>query len=160
MSVIGKRFTIFCAEYLIVAEGFVFLGCIYTLKSLSEKLSAVLSALAVLTLSLCVARVIKIFIKKDRPLGKLFIPTGRYAFPSGHATGLFSVTFFIFTESYTLGILALIISLVIVIARIKSKVHDLKDIVGGAIIGTLVTYSSLPYIATYVGMYVVPSISW
>lgn len=71
-----------------------------------------------LFLSLAVAVILKRIIHKKRPPKKVefFTPYNKYAFPSGHATGLFSVTYVIFLTSIPLGIVALDISFFIVIA--------------------------------------------
>jgi undecaprenyl-diphosphatase len=162
MSETTKKLTIFCAEYLVIVVAIIFIYLFLSQDTTAEMISIILIGGILFLLVTAFAAVFKRIIHKNRPVQdfELFVPFGEYAFPSGHATMLFSITFFIFTESYSLGLLSLICSSIIVVARVKSRVHDTKDIVGGVIIGTLLTYLLLPYVATYVITYLTPSIAW
>jgi membrane-associated phospholipid phosphatase len=162
MSDTTKKLTIFCAEYLVIVVAIIFVYLIYIQDTVAEEISIILIGGILFLLVTAFAAILKRIIHKNRPVQdfELFVPFGEYAFPSGHATMLFAVTFFIFTESYTLGLISLLFSSIIVVARVKSRVHDAKDIIGGVLIGTLLTYALLPYIATYVITYLTPSIAW
>ena len=135
---------------------FCFLLLVLSQETLAEKVGLCITGNSVLFLSLAV--ILKRIIHKKRPPKKVefFTPYNKYAFPSGHATGLFSITYVIFLTSIPLGIVALSISFFIVIARVKSHVHDLVDIIGGAFIGLVVTNVAIPYVVMYVNVLLLP----
>ena len=151
-------FIVFCAVYLVVAVGLIFVLVGFFKHPQHGAITTYLTGGSLLLLSLTIAKVLKRTIHKKRPPKKkeLFMPFDTYAFPSGHATGLSSITLFIFLYSIPLGICSLIISLVIVIARVESYVHDTVDIIGGIIVGSLVTYTSYPIVLNFVDVYISP----
>ncbi len=89
-------------------------------------------------LSVLVAKLLKRIINKKREVkDQLFPTTSSYAFPSSHAAGLSSILVSTFGDPvwYFIATSAAFILL----ARVKGKVHDIKDIVGGLLVGSLVT---------------------
>ncbi len=160
MSEAKKNLVLFCAEYLVVIQGLLFLICVLQGENVSEKSIILFSGLILLIVTLTVAKIIKKIIHKRRPLKKteLFVPFDRYAFPSAHSASLFSITVFILSQHLWLGVVSLITTLLIVIARVESRVHDYLDIAGGFVIGVGITYYLAPYVLTYVTIYLVPSL--
>lgn len=80
---------------------------------------------------------IRPFIRNGGGVDVLFAPTDA-AFPSGHTTLAFGVAVTIFMHDRKIGWFFLIGALVIGIARVLANVHYPVDILGGALIGTLV----------------------
>lgn len=160
MTKVLQGAVIICAEYFVVGTGVLFLVLVLQQPSLYEQARVVFVGGGLLFLALATSVILKRVIHKKRPPRKveLFIPYNKYAFPSGHATGLFSITLFLFTENKFLGGLSLFLSLLIVTARVKSNVHDAIDIIGGAILGVMVTYNAMPYVDSYITTYLLPSI--
>ena len=153
-----KASIIFCAEYLVIAHALVFLFFGLYAPTRSDTIGILVSGVVLLLLSLLVTKIIKRIVHKRRPPKKIeyFIPFDRYAFPSAHSTALFSITAFMLSQNIWFGIIAFLISLVIVIARVKSHVHDFSDILGGFIVGIGVTYYAMPYVVVSVHQYVIP----
>lgn len=96
-------------------------------------LSGVFSCISVL-----VAKLLKRIIAKKRNAKEQIFPTGNmYAFPSSHAAGLSSLI--VSTLGDPISIFIAVSSTIILLARVKGKVHDYKDIVGGILVGGIVT---------------------
>ena len=150
-----KEIIIFTAVYLVVIEGLVLFLFSLQEESIKESIIVFMTGSIVLLIALIIAKILKRIIHKHRPPKKLeiFEPFDKYAFPSGHATGLSTVTFFIFERNIFLGIISFFISLFIVVARMKAKVHDYVDIIGGIILGVSVTYLISPFIKSMVSIY-------
>lgn len=155
-----NKVIIFLAQYLVIAEGLVLLILSLQEDSLLKKVSIVFTGGALLILSVATTKILKYLIHKSRPPKdqELFTPFDTYAFPSGHATGLASVTTYITLNSSTLGLIAAGITLIIVYARVKARVHDTYDIIAGIIVGVVVTYLMINYTTNYVMGYFVPTL--
>lgn len=80
---------------------------------------------------------IRPFIRNGGDVDVLFIPTDS-AFPSGHTALAFGLAVTVFMHDRKVGWLFLIGALVIGVARVLANVHYPVDILGGALIGTLV----------------------
>lgn len=80
---------------------------------------------------------IRPFVLNGREVDVLFKPTDA-AFPSAHTALAFSLAVTIFMHDRRVGWFFLIGALVIGIARVLANVHYPVDILGGALIGTLV----------------------
>lgn len=160
MSKFEKASIIFCAEYLVVAQALVFLVVGLQAPSLPEKIGTLVSGIILLLVSLLVTKIIKRIVHKRRPPKRIeyFIPFDRYAFPSAHSTTLFSITAFILSQNLWIGIISCIVSLTIVIARVKSNVHDFSDILGGFAVGISVTFYCMPYVTSFVYSSLVPAL--
>lgn len=91
------------------------------------------------------AYILKILIKVPRPfealsdVTSLFLESG-YAFPSGHATFFSALAFAIFFRHKKAGSLFMLFALLIGVARIAAGVHFPADILGGFVLGGLVSY--------------------
>lgn len=89
--------------------------------------------------------ILKHFIHSPRPFSAfsnvhaLFSETG-YAFPSGHATFFAALAVAIFFLNKKAGYVFLLFALLIGIARIIAGVHFPVDILGGFILGGIVSY--------------------
>ena len=77
------------------------------------------------------------FVTNGRAIDVLVKPTDS-AFPSGHTVLAFSLAVTIFMHNKKIGWLYLIGALLVGTARVLANVHYPLDIVGGALIGTLV----------------------
>lgn len=161
MSQIKKHFIIFCAEYLVIIQGLLFVLLIVQTDGGREKVVVLFAGVTLLGVSLLVTKILKRIIRKKRPPQRVefFVPFDRYAFPSAHATALFSMTLFILSQNVWIGLASLMVSVLIVIARVQSHVHDYVDIVGGFFVGVVATYGLMVYVTTYVNTVVVPGIS-
>ena len=153
-----KSGIIFCAEYFVLAQVPIFLLLVLQYPTLQEQLGIVISCLVLFLSALLVTKILKRIIRKRRPSKKIeyFIPFDRYAFPSAHATALFSISAFIISQNIWSGIISFCISLCIVIARVRSHVHDFSDILAGLVVGVSVTYYLMPYVITWVYTSLVP----
>ena len=159
MSRRAISFVIFCAEYLVIAVGFIFIAVGLQENSLYASITTYLTGGSLVLLSLAITKILKRIIHKKRPPKKveLFMPFDTFAFPSGHATALSSITLFILLHSIPLGICVLICSLMIVIARVRSYVHDTIDIIAGIVVGVSITYFLHPYVFLFVAVYLSPT---
>ncbi len=89
-------------------------------------------------ISVFVAKILKYFFAKKRKEGNhLFTTKNKYAFPSSHAAGLSSIL--LSTFGNYLWPLLLGSTVIILLARVKSGVHDYKDIAAGVATGLIVT---------------------
>ena len=92
-----------------------------------------------------VADILKIFIHTPRPydaflmVHSLFPETG-FSFPSGHATFYMALAVSIFFYHKKAGYIFMLFALLIGIARIIGGVHFPIDILGGFILGGLISY--------------------
>ena len=71
-------------------------------------------------------------------LASVIIPPMDGAFPSGHSATAFALAVTIFLHDRKIGTLFLICAILIGIGRVYANVHYPVDILGGALIGTLV----------------------
>ncbi len=158
MSRFIKVGIIFCAEYLVIAQVFIFLLFATQALTLPLRMGIILTGVTLLLCALLLTKILKIIIHKRRPPKKIeyFTPFDRYAFPSAHATALFSIATFIISQNILIGVISFFVSFCVVIARIKSHVHDFSDILGGFVVGVSVTYYLMPYVTTWVYSFLVP----
>ncbi|KKP87211.1 MAG: hypothetical protein UR90_C0011G0011, partial [Parcubacteria group bacterium GW2011_GWC1_35_8] len=93
-----------------------------------------------------IATVLKDLIKIDRSFVQfdkvipLFSPNQEYSFPSNHAATFSALGLSIYFYKKNIGILLLIFALLIGLARIIAGVHFPVDILGGFILGILVSF--------------------
>jgi undecaprenyl-diphosphatase len=73
---------------------------------------------------------------------KLFNESG-YSFPSAHATFFFALSIIVYKENKTSGIVFLILSSIMGMARVAAGVHYPFDILGGAIMGIIIGLASI-----------------
>ncbi|MBP6888619.1 MAG: phosphatase PAP2 family protein [Candidatus Pacebacteria bacterium] len=155
----SKKVIIFFAEYGVLFQGGLLIIISLQKHSWVEEMEVFVTGGVVLLLSLTVAKILKHVFRKYRPglSSQFFKPRGFYAFPSGHATGLASVSSFITRIDLVLGFFAWVTALLVMYARVKAHVHDVYDMVGGVIVGLLVTYYVTPIATQYVLSFLVPS---
>lgn len=96
-------------------------------------------------LALAVAKVVSEIVARQRPFvdhpqaAHLFISHARdYGFPSDHVTGGFAIAVALALRHRAAGAVALALAAVVAVARVMVGVHYPSDVVGGAVIGTLV----------------------
>ncbi len=93
------------------------------------------------TISWILAHVIKDYIAHPRPDAALalLIPDDPYSFPSGHASFMFALGFTMNYFNWRAGFFIVVLALLTGIARVLGGVHFWYDIVGGAILGYIVS---------------------
>lgn len=69
----------------------------------------------------------------------LFMPDSLYSFPSGHATFMFALAFGVLNFNRRDGYIILALAVLTGIARVLSGVHFWYDIVGGIVVGAIVS---------------------
>ena len=85
---------------------------------------------------------IHLFYKEKRPAflegTKILIPVPKnYSFPSGHASFFFGISFLLLFYNFYLGLVFVIFSFIIGIARVFCGVHWFRDVLGGLVAGFL-----------------------
>ena len=83
---------------------------------------------------------VHLFHKSQRPpyteqVKALIAVPQNYSFPSGHASFLFGISFYVFFYSASLAIVLVICSCLVGIARVFCGVHWFRDILAGAMAG-------------------------
>ena len=113
----------------------------------------ILIALAIAIINIALFKLIKASLRRPRPIIDFRKVKLRYriiddfAFPSGHATIAFGISFIV-AQAYSgfiwapLG--AYLASAIIGLSRIFVKEHYPSDVIAGAMLGTLVSYLTLP----------------
>ncbi len=90
------------------------------------------------------AAILKILVHTPRPfmiltnVQPLFAESG-FAFPSGHATFFSAIAFALFIKHKRVGYVFILFAILIGIARVTAGVHFPIDILGGFLIGYLIT---------------------
>lgn len=153
----NKQSIRFFAMWGVVIQGFIFLMLLLGSVSQREFWVTASSGVSILVVSFLFAKITKQLFRKKRPPVKyeLFVPAGKYSFPSGHATGLTSVALYILSQNVLLGLCAIVTALVIMVARVKSGVHYPVDMLGGVITAVVTFYLFMPYINTAMAPYLV-----
>lgn len=77
---------------------------------------------------------------QNNEIKPLFSPTQKYSFPSSHATTFSALALSVYFYNKKIGIFLLVSALVIGIMRIVAGVHFPLDILGGFILGGLISY--------------------
>lgn len=124
---------------LILDSGNYLLIIMYTALTVSwwkKRREALVHALLSSLLAWVIAGFIKDIFPTPRPI--LFDGTG--SFPSGHAAAAFAFGVSAFMHDGPVGIAMLVGSLLIGIARVAGHVHYPIDILGGAILGSVLAY--------------------
>lgn len=132
----------FCATY------FIYVSIIFTTTYLFLKgdkkyfLRNLIVTLGGATLAWIIAHFLKDFFAHPRPDLTLALlePNDPYSFPSGHASFMFALGFLMSNLNKIAGIIILILALVTGIGRVLSGVHFWYDILGGVILGYIVSY--------------------
>src|SRR6056297_3519099 len=108
--------------------------------------------LGVSIINIAVFRLVKTVMERPRPVTLRSRPLkyrmiDDFAFPSGHATVAFGVSFVIanaYPELWWAGFGAYLASIIIGLSRVFVKEHYPSDVVGGAILGTLIAAILMP----------------
>lgn len=112
----------------------------------------VLISLAVLMVEITVFRLFKALFARPRPALAEHAQTSRmlaldiHSFPSGHATIAFGIAYLIafFYPAWPNVLLSYLVAGLIALSRVYLKEHYPMDVIGGAILGTLVSYVLAP----------------
>ncbi len=154
-STLGDYLIIFFAEifpYIILVLAFLFVLChkdIQKVKNpfylLKQKWREILIVFFSSVLAWIIGYLFKNIFMELRPF--LALPNvmplwveGGYAFPSGHSTTFMALAFSIFLIHKKVGYLFILSALIIGITRIMAGVHYPVDILGGFVLGILISY--------------------
>lgn len=143
-----QRLISFCAEYFVYAGALVVMVLIVEQETIYESLK-MLGTLGFIIISLWFfGAMLKYLIRKERPQGRLanMIMRDKYTFPSMHALTLSSASYYVFTRSITLGVIMICITVLVIIARVQTRMHYISDMVAGCTLGVMCTYFITPYI--------------
>ena len=137
-----NQLIIFCAEYLIFISAIVaFLHIVFKHeKKHCFKHLAIIFGSAVL--AWIVTHFLKDIIAHPRPdlANALVTPSSLYSFPSGHATFMFALAFSLYGFDKKAGNIIFVLAVLTGIARVLSGVHFWYDIIGGFVVGAIVSY--------------------
>lgn len=99
---------------------------------------------------------LKYMIRKERPSVRLanMVMRDRYTFPSMHALTLSSASYYVLTHDTSLGFVMICITLLVLMARVQTRMHYISDMVAGCFIGILFTYLVTPYIEKYISAFI------
>lgn len=130
-----EKITIFFAQYFLY---FVLVGMVAYFLFVATSLGSLIFSAVFSLLSVLIAKFLKRIIgKKRHEKNILAITKHSYAFPSSHAAGLSS--FMVTTFGAPIWYFIFVATVIILFARVKSGAHDIKDILGGLLVGTLST---------------------
>src|SRR5579872_3644589 len=137
---------IFFANYLVYV--FAIIAVLYwfwhSAKFVARK-AVTLAAISFILARLIVTELIRYLYFRSRPeivhpIINMTPKQSESAFPSGHATGMFSIAMAIYFYNKKLGWLLLVMSVITAIARVSIGVHYPSDVAAGAIIGILTAW--------------------
>lgn len=144
-----------------IAEYFVFVGAGVVMVLVAMQGSMYDSVKMVLVLGVTIillwffGALLKYIIRKERPSGRFanMVMRDKYTFPSMHALTLSSTTYFVLTYNIILGIVMVCITLLVIIARVKTRMHYISDMVAGVCIGVVFSYMVLPFAEKYISTF-------
>lgn len=141
----GDALILFFATYLpyLLVAGFALFLVVRRTQSITSRIAwFLLATLAALIARLGVAELIRFFIHRDRPFVSMdvhqLILLSSQSFPSGHAIYFFAFSTIVYYYHRKLGVLFLILSGSICLARVAAGVHYPSDVLVGAVLGSLV----------------------
>jgi membrane-associated phospholipid phosphatase len=143
-----KTGIVFVAKYGVVVLGLVVFMYLASLNTFYDRLYVTIVIGGSVALSVTCAKILKRLFKQPRPAvtTELFTPLDVYAFPSGHTSGVTALVLALITFAVPFGLVASIIGLCVVVARVLARVHFTRDVVGGFVVASLMTYYALPYL--------------
>lgn len=118
-------------------------------KKAKKKAWKYVLALVCSEISIAVVKFINYIYHHDRPfitlkLAPLFQETS-YSFPSSHAIFFFSLAMGVYFVSKRFGITLFVFATIISLARISAGVHYPSDVIGGALLGVVISYLIFGY---------------
>lgn len=145
-------FAIFCAEYLIVVLGAVFLVALARERNRKKQMYLFLFAVAGEVLARgFIAEAFYFIYNRARPFVELSVTTLVHhaptaSFPSGHATFSFFLAFALFLYNKKWGWAATIMAILVAWGRVAVGVHWPSDVIGGAVIAGLVFWAMVKWL--------------
>lgn len=73
----------------------------------------------------------------------LIVPSDNYGFPSGHATFMFALAFSMYAFDKRAGVLLFTLAVLTGIGRVLAGIHYWYDIVGGLVLGFIISFGVL-----------------
>ena len=107
----------------------------------------ILRGVVAVILTFCITDVLKIIIARPRPTASssswfLSTPADIYSFPSKHASTAFSLATSVILHKKVLGLIAAVFAVLISVSRFYLGAHYWSDIIAGAILGIIISYST------------------
>lgn len=136
---IKEKTAVFCARYL----PWLVVVAIFAYTVWLERIDIFFSAVAAGVVGRGLNEAVHLFYKKKRPAQldpnvKTLVPSPKnLSFPSGHASFMFGISFFILLISLPAGITLLLLSAIIGVARVYCRVHWWQDIAGSLVVGLI-----------------------
>ena len=137
-----EQIIIFCATYLIfISAVYAFLHILFKHEK-KHHIRHIIIIFGTAVLAWVVTHFLKDVIAHPRPdlSNALIVPDSFYSFPSGHATFMFALAMSMYGVDKKAGKYIFIMALIAGIARVLAGVHFWYDIVGGFIVGAVISY--------------------
>lgn len=142
-----RKIILWCAEYLVYIEAGIVLLFIAKQKTVMESIIQI-GTIGILTIVIWyLGALLKFLIRKERPEGdKVPILRDRYSFPSMHAVTVISASTYVLLQNIYLGVAMYVIAFLLMYSRVKSSMHYWIDMIGGVLIGVVITVTIHEYI--------------
>ncbi|MCF7843435.1 phosphatase PAP2 family protein [Candidatus Gracilibacteria bacterium] len=137
-----NQIIIFSAEYFIfISALYVFVHMILMRKN-KNYLQQIIIIFGSAVFAWVIAHVLKGIVAHPRPglVNALIVPDSTYSFPSGHATFMSTLAFVTYSFDKRAGIVVASFAVITGVARVISGVHYWYDIIGGFVVGALISY--------------------
>ena len=146
-----QKFISFCAEYFIYVGALLVLVLVIQQENFYDSMLVFGTIASTIVLLWFFGAFLKYVIRKERPSveKRLSKERDRYAFPSMHALTLVSSATFMSMHDVRIGILAYIVAILVMYARVKTHMHYAIDMVAGFFLGAVFTYLCSPLIEKY-----------
>lgn len=134
-------FIIFLAEYFLYIAFVYAVLHIYFLHEKKFNIRYLATIIGIPVFAWFVGRFIKNVVEHPRPdlATALIVPDSLYSFPSGHATLMFALAATMYAYDKKAGLILFVLAVATGIARVLAGVHYWYDIVGGAVLGYVVS---------------------
>lgn len=120
--------------YIIIAVGYLLINLI----RLEKVIHVFSSAFIFLTIAVIVGVILKVIFRTERKIPRYHGTIIRYGFPSIHSIASVGAIAFIYFVDPLLALLLMPLGALYIYSRLKLGVHSETDIIGGAIVGTIV----------------------